>query len=255
MNAEARYEWFFDRDQRLTVGAFYKKLDNPIETYSSILSSDITTSFANAPKASLYGIELEAQKYFPISDWSSSAFFADRRLVAIGNYTYTKSKLKVGANDTTIINGVVQAAANFFRDGSPLTGQADHLVNLQLGMEDTENLSQQTFLLSYASERVTTRGPSGQPDVKEQPGFRLDGAPGGQPVRRRERAEVRGAQHHRDEVQGIPEIRPEPDLLQPVRRRRVLLAGHRREVLSRHPPLAGEGLTELTPRAARETIS
>ena len=35
-------------------------------------------------------------------------------------------------------------------------------------------MSQQTFLLSYASKRVTTRGPNAQPDVYEYPGFRLD---------------------------------------------------------------------------------
>jgi outer membrane receptor protein involved in Fe transport len=173
-NAEARYEWFFAKDQRVTAAVFYKKIDNPIEAYSSILSSDITTSFANAPSAKLYGVELEAQKYFDLSLLSDASFFSTRRGVVVANYTYTQSKLKVGADDTTVINGVVQPALNFFHDGAPMTGQSDHLVNLQLGMEDTDGLSQQTFLLSYATSRVTTRGPSGQPDVKEKPGFRLD---------------------------------------------------------------------------------
>jgi hypothetical protein len=171
-NAEARWEYFFARDQRVTVSGFYKKLDNPIEAYSSILSSDITTSFANAPSANLYGVELEAQKYIPLTDMGG--FFTNRRLLLIGNYTYTKSKIKVGADDNTIINGVTQASSNFFRDGSPLTGQSDHLVNGQIGFEDTTKLSQQTLLVSYASDRVTTRGPSGQPDVKERPGIRVD---------------------------------------------------------------------------------
>ena len=173
-NAEARYEWFFARDQRFTAAVFYKKIDRPIEAFSSILSSDITTSFANAPEADLYGVEVEAQKYFPLDSLSDGGFFATRRLGLIGNYTYTKSKIKVGPNDTTTINNVSQSASNFFRDGSPLTGQSDHLVNVQLGLEDTSRLSQQTLLLSYASNRVTTRGPSGQPDVQEKPGFRLD---------------------------------------------------------------------------------
>ncbi|WP_414900412.1 outer membrane beta-barrel protein [Sphingomonas flavalba] len=173
-NAEARYEWFFAPEQRVTFAGFYKKLDNPIEAYSSIFSSDITTSFANAPKADLYGIEIEAQKHIDLSRWSDSDFFASRRLILIGNYTYTQSKLKVGAGDVTVINGVVQPALNFFHDGAPMTGQSDHLVNLQIGLEDTDRLSQQTLLLSYASDRVTTRGPSGQPDVRERPGLRLD---------------------------------------------------------------------------------
>jgi hypothetical protein len=55
-----------------------------------------------------------------------------------------------------------------------LTGQADHLINLQFGLEDTERLSQQTILLSYSTDRVTSRGASGQPDIKEKPGIQLD---------------------------------------------------------------------------------
>ncbi len=175
LNAEVRYEWYFAKDQRLTVAGFYKSIDNPIETYTSISTDSVAnSSFANAPKATLYGAELEAQKYFPLDTLSDSPFWASRRLVLIGNYTFTKSKIKVGADDTTIINGVTLNASDFFFDGSPMTGQSDHLVNVQIGLEDQDNLSQQTLLLTYASPRVTSRGPSGQPDIREKPGISLD---------------------------------------------------------------------------------
>ncbi len=173
-NAELRYEWYFGRDQRLTAAGFYKSIDNPIETYTSVSDSAVNSSFANAPKATLYGAELEVQKYFPLDTMSDAPFWQSRRLVLIGNYTYTQSEIKVGANDTTVINGVVQDAANFFFDGSPMTGQSDHLVNFQFGLEDQDRLSQQTLLLTYASPRVTSRGPSGQPDIREKPGISLD---------------------------------------------------------------------------------
>src|SRR3546814_16301357 len=39
---------------------------------------------------------------------------------------------------------------------------------------DLDRLSQQTLLLTYASPRVTSRGPSGQPDLREKPGLSLD---------------------------------------------------------------------------------
>lgn len=173
-NAEARYEWYFGRDQRLSVAGFYKAIDNPIEAYTSISDSSINTSYANAPKATLYGAEVELQKYVPLDNMSDGAFWASRRLVLIGNYTYTQSKIKVGAGDTTVIDGTRQDAANYFFDGAPLTGQSDHLVNVQIGLEDTDRLSQQTLLLTYASPRVTSRGPSGQPDLLEKPGVSLD---------------------------------------------------------------------------------
>jgi outer membrane receptor protein involved in Fe transport len=172
-NAELRYEWYFAREQRLTAAGFYKQIDNPIETYTSQDGNSVNTSFANAPTATLWGIEVEAQKYFPL-DQLGGDMWDSRRLVLIGNYTYTQSDISVGAGDTTVINGQSLAATNFFFDGAPLTGQSDHIANVQIGIEDTDRLSQQTFLLSYSSPRVTSRGPSGQPDIRERPGFRLD---------------------------------------------------------------------------------
>ena len=50
----------------------------------------------------------------------------------------------------------------------------EFLVNLQLGLEDTDKLSQQTILLTYSSPRVTNRGPVGQPDLIERPGLQID---------------------------------------------------------------------------------
>jgi len=173
-NAEARYEWYFGRDQRFTVAGFYKSIDKPIEAYTSISDSSVNTSYANAPKAKLYGAEFELQKYVPLDTLSDAPFWQSRRLVLIGNYTWTQSDISVGDGDTTVINGIVQDAANFFTDGTPLTGQSDHLVNVQIGIEDQDKLSQQTLLLTYASPRVTSRGPSGQPDLMEKPGIQLD---------------------------------------------------------------------------------
>ncbi|MHA6720226.1 TonB-dependent receptor domain-containing protein [Sphingomonas sp. RS6] len=174
-NTEARYEWYMGSDQRVTAAAFYKRIDKPIETF--IAGGDFITSFANAPKADLYGAEFEAQKGFALGNWLNGDFFADRSLLAIANYTYTHSALKVKDGDPVAVYAASSTnAADFFRDGSALTGQSDHLVNFQLGMERKGLLSQQTFILSYASKRVTSRGLANQnqPDVYEYPGFNLD---------------------------------------------------------------------------------
>ena len=176
-NAEARFEWYFAREQRVSLSAFFKRLDKPIEAF--LTGGDLVTSFANAPKANLYGGEAEVVKYFDLNGLSEKGFFTDRRLVAIGNYTFTKSKLKVAAGDRTPVFGTSPAnpATDYFRDGSPLTGQSDHIGNFQLGLESQDHLSQQTILVSYASDRVVSRGLNNstpQPDVIERPGLRLD---------------------------------------------------------------------------------
>ena len=103
------------------------------------------------------------------------AWFESKRAVVVANYTYTQSSIKVGPDDVTqIFPRGPQPASNFFFDGAPLTGQSDHLLNVQQGMEDIDKLQQFTFLMSYASKRVTSRGAGGLPDIVEDPGFRLD---------------------------------------------------------------------------------
>lgn len=175
VNAEGRFEWYFAQEERVSAAAFYKKIDRPIEAFTGFDDNTPVTSFANAPEATLYGAEFELQKYFPFDGGSGSGFFSARRAVVIGNYTFTNSTITVGPNDTVSVYGTAtQPASNFFRDGSQLTGQSDHLVNLQLGLEQTGQLSQQTILLSYASDRVTSRGAAGLPDIYESPGLRVD---------------------------------------------------------------------------------
>ncbi|WP_114954497.1 TonB-dependent receptor domain-containing protein [Sphingosinicella terrae] len=177
-NAEARIEYYFLPQQRVTLAGFYKKIDNPIEAAAFFAGGgQLRTGFANAPEAELYGIEAEVQAFLPL-DGLGGAFFATRRLVLIGNYTWTQSS--ISADDSLIVGPDLQpVAANLlFRDGAPLTGQSDHLANLQIGIEDTDRLSQMTVLVTYASERVTNRGPiqgeERQPDIRERPGIQLD---------------------------------------------------------------------------------
>jgi outer membrane receptor protein involved in Fe transport len=176
-NAEARYEYYFRRNQRFSIAGFYKKIDNPIEAAAFFAGGgQLRTGFANAPQAELYGAEVELQAHFPLESLGEA--FASKRLLLIGNYTYTQSKLRI--DDTEVIGPDLQpVAANLlFQDGAPLTGQSDHLANLQFGIEDTDRLAQATLLVTYASERVTNRGPiqgsARQPDFIEKPGVRLD---------------------------------------------------------------------------------
>ena len=177
LNAEARYEWYFGRDQRFSLAGFYKRIDNPIETIEVVDSGGSRTTFANAPKAQLYGAEVELVKYFDL--YPLGAFFETKRLFASANYTFTKSKIQVNADDLTILpdnRGPRPASEDFF-DGAPLTGQSKHLANFQIGFEDTEKLQQVTLLLRYASDRVTSRSIAAgtrQPDYRERPGLRLD---------------------------------------------------------------------------------
>ncbi len=174
INVEARYEWYFGRDERIAVGGFFKDIDKPIDAIAFVQGGTFQTTFANAPNARLYGAEIEVQKYFDLSGWGK--LFETRRFFVSANYTWANSEIRVKAGDTTRfpLSGEIVPATDIFRNGLPLTGQSDHVANLQFGFQDDEGLSEQTILLNYASNRVAFRGPSGQPDLVEKPGIRLD---------------------------------------------------------------------------------
>lgn len=183
-NAEVRGEYYPGRGERLSVAGFYKQIDNPIESIATVDSSgQMTITNANAPKATLYGVEAEAVKYFDLFNLGGE-FFSTRRLILSANYTWSKSKLKVAADDTTtlfpgnISSPLIAPAVQVFTDGSPMTGQSEHLANLQFGIEDTDTVSQLTFMLTYASNRVVSRGANTggiiDPDLIEKPGFNFD---------------------------------------------------------------------------------
>ncbi|MEO0499436.1 MAG: TonB-dependent receptor, partial [Pseudomonadota bacterium] len=167
INVEGRLEHYFGRDERISIAGFYKDIDNPIETIATTQGQTFFVTFANAPEAQLFGAEVEFQKYFPLYDvlggvfGEDSTFFETRDLVFVANYTYTDSEIGVGGEGalTTLggTGGVPTLASNVFVDGEPLTGQSDHIVNVQIGLEDSETLSQQTLLLNYASSRITNR--------------------------------------------------------------------------------------------------
>jgi outer membrane receptor protein involved in Fe transport len=177
-NLDARYEWFFDRGQYITISGFYKDIKKPIEAYifePSIFS--VAQSFINAPKAQLYGAEVEAKKYFEPK--FGIGFLDNKRWLIQANYTYTTSKVKVGADDTVAppdLGGALRPARDYIIDGTPLQGQSKHIANLQFGFEDDAARSQATLLVNYASKRVTARGnlSSGQPNFMQDPGIRVD---------------------------------------------------------------------------------
>jgi TonB-dependent receptor len=172
-NYELRAEFYPGRGSQVSAAGFYKKIENPIEAFSSFSDNSQLTRFANAPQATLYGAEVDVQHTVDLMDMGG--FFETKELVLFANYTWTQSEIEVAPGDVTRVFPSADApASNFFQDGVPLTGQSDHLANFQVSLEDVERLQQFTVLVNYASKRVTSRGTSGLPDIVENPGLTLD---------------------------------------------------------------------------------
>lgn len=175
-NYDLRYEWYFARQQYLTLGVFYKLLEKPIESSVVDQGASISQTFLNAPEAVVQGAEIELKKYFEFP-LAGLDFVANKRWLMSGNYTYSNSEVRVGEGDMVITQnslGVAQPASFYVVDGSRLQGQSDHVANLQLGWEDDTARSQATLILNYVSERTSARGRPGEPDLVQDPGVFLD---------------------------------------------------------------------------------
>lgn len=126
-NYDIRFE-LYPRSQAgnemIDIGAFYKKLQNPIERLRQEVTGNAITPFtriffANAPSADLYGIEAEIKKN--LSFLGGSLF---RRLTIVLNGTWTKSSTK--QYDVSEFGGINQ---KIILKGRPLQGQSPYVLN------------------------------------------------------------------------------------------------------------------------------
>lgn len=125
-NFDARIEFYpaeGKTGEMLSAGAFYKKLQHPIERINtSFRTSDAgfpTISFQNAASATIHGLEIEVHKKL---DFIPLRFFRD--LSFIGNLSLIKSQTN---NDTTALGSL-----SLTPDKRPLQGQPPYIVNMGL---------------------------------------------------------------------------------------------------------------------------
>lgn len=174
LNLEGRAEYYLGGRNRVSLAGFYKDIENPIEPIilGGSGTGDLTTTYANAPEATLFGAEFEFIYGFDLGSWGG--FFETKEFLVIANYTFTDSELGLPDPDAIVPTVVGDVPVSIvFEEGNPLVGQSDHVANVQLGFEDFEKTQQAFILFNYASERVTTRG-FATPDVVEDPGLTVD---------------------------------------------------------------------------------
>ena len=175
-NFDSRYEYFFGANQFFTLGAFYKDMDRPVELIVSEQGATIQQTYLNAPKARIYGAEIEVRKVF-IDPFADVWWLGGKDVFLQSNYTWSDSEVQVDAGDVVFplsSAGAPAPASNFVIDGTRLQGQSEHVANLQIGWEDPEASSQGTLIVTYVSERSSARGRPGEPDFIQEPGVLMD---------------------------------------------------------------------------------
>lgn len=169
-NFDLRYEWYFGTGEYLAIGGFYKDIDKPVEAITAEAGSTALQTYLNAPKATLYGAEVDFKKRLDLG-WGSNKLFVG------ANYTWSSSEVQAKESDLVYpLQGFGQPvkATLLIRDGARMQGQADHLANLQFGIENDPAKFQATLLANYSSDSIAARGRPGQPDIQVDPGVQLD---------------------------------------------------------------------------------
>jgi TonB-dependent receptor len=180
-NYDLRGEYYFARDQFMTIGLFYKDLTNPIEEIL-VPAETLQTTFINAPSAELYGIEVEYEQILPVQDWFEWDFMNNRDLQVKTNYTWSDSEVSatgdVAFNIGTNLNPVRSTVRGEGRieDGRRLQGQSEHLFNLQVGLLNDFARSDINVLVNFVSERIRSGEVTARnlPAILEKPPTTVD---------------------------------------------------------------------------------
>lgn len=161
-NYDLRWEWYFSAEESVSVGLFYKQLDDPIETVIRG-GSNRTLSLENAPQGRNLGIELELRKQFGFlgAALGGSEDLANRFYFS-GNFALIDSQVELA-------NTGIQTEKK-----RPLQGQSEYVVNASLGYDDPEARLSFALLYNVAGERIAGIGALGLPDIIERPFHRLD---------------------------------------------------------------------------------
>lgn len=154
-NVDVRLEYYPATDELISIGAFYKRLDAPIETVI-LGGANRTITLENAEQGWNVGLELEARKGLGFIAPFLEGFYA------AGNLALIYSEVELGST------GIAT------EDERPLQGQSEYVINATLGYEDPETGLSLAILYNVFGERIVGIGTFGLPDIYEQPRHQVD---------------------------------------------------------------------------------
>ena len=132
-NFDFRFEWYMNRGEILSIGAFYKDFTNPIETV--VYTPETPTNFTprNAASAKVYGVEFEIKKALSRdykNKWSQ-LFVATNVSYIISEVTMTPKEIEGKTNELRV--GQVLGTTR------EMQGQAPYIVNASVNYDGREN--------------------------------------------------------------------------------------------------------------------
>lgn len=157
-NFDFRYEFYPSKGETASLGVFYKKFENPIESILPVVSQQRRMRYSNSDSALLYGAELEVRKSF--KEEFKSGFFSDLSLNLNASYIFSEVDLGSGA----LAQDQKRA----------LQGQSPYVVNLALGYENKENGWNGNLIFNRFGDRIYAVGGDIFPTIFEIARNQLD---------------------------------------------------------------------------------
>ena len=159
-NYDVRWEWFPGAGEVLSIGAFAKLFDRPIERLEQATSGAYQATYQNAEKATNVGVEFEARKQLEFlgryaAPWS-----------AFTNVTVMQSSVQL---DTS--RGITVTDRSRL-----LVGQAPYVFNAGLTYSPSSGSTSATLLYNVVGERIVAAGVQPLPNIVESPRHVIDGS-------------------------------------------------------------------------------
>ncbi|GAA6167252.1 TonB-dependent receptor [Sessilibacter corallicola] len=148
LNLDVRWEYYWSDTGNVSVAAFYKDFDDPIERVILIASGTAGNSrtFENSDSAELFGVEVDSRIDFPLNDGLTQSLFVATNASVIDA-------------ETTLVDGTT-------RD---FQGAPEYTFNLIVGWDDLEGDQELTVLFNQNGETSKDSGRGAQGDVIQEP--------------------------------------------------------------------------------------
>lgn len=161
-NYDVRYEWYPNPGEIVSIGAFYKQFENPIEVFLISAGTGYDYKPDNAREGNSLGVELDIRKTLTEFENSGSFLRNLKDITLIFNTSLIKSKLNTKDNkDSREESRVMQ-------------GQSPYIVNLGINYSGENNGLAVSLSYNRIGKRIAYVGTKDNPHTWELPRNSLD---------------------------------------------------------------------------------
>ena len=155
-NFDVRWEWYPNAGEIISISAYYKRMDNPIELVFVTSSTEAFQQFqfSNVPDANIFGIEIEVRKNLGFITSGLSNF-------DIGtNFSLTRSIVDIQEEELEFRRAFGQT-----EDTRRLQGQADYSLNAYLNYNNYNIGLTSSLYFNVQGKALSAVGTFGSPDI------------------------------------------------------------------------------------------